>query len=77
MIDTDITIEGVDDPTLTGNGLSPVVRVRHGALVAIRHLTIQRGLGGGIVNKGRLTLEDTASGETAVAASTTTGAWWS
>jgi nitrous oxidase accessory protein NosD len=65
VIESDIKIRGVGErPTLTGVWHSRVVKIRRGARVTLRGLSIVRGYsgndaGGGIVNRGRLTLEGT------------------
>jgi predicted outer membrane repeat protein len=64
VIGADITIEGRGaSPTLTGRDQTRVVKVRRGAAVTLRDLTIQHGtgviFGAGISNRGALTLRAT------------------
>ena len=68
VVTNDITIRGVGDtPTVTGQGIRRVFRVQPGATVTIKQLRIRDGRapssaglrgGGGIRNRGELTLLD-------------------
>ena len=65
VIDKDLDIQGLGvAPTLDGQARYRVLRIRKGAVVTLRHLVLTRGRarsgyqGGGVINRGTLTLVD-------------------